>query len=88
MNCLNNNRLNKNVGFFKFPIADVKRAEEWQKRCGNINIALMDVSDLKNRMLCEVHFSHKYLRKNRRRKLLTNTAVPMQFIPKGKYLSR
>lgn len=84
MNCTNDNRHNKNVSFFKFPVGDVKRAEEWQKRCGNINIASMNISDLKNLIICEVHFSHIDLRKSNRRKLLTKTAVPVQFTPKGK----
>lgn len=75
-NCLNNNRVNKNISFFKFPVNDSKRTEEWQKNCGNINIALMDIDELKYKTICEVHFSSSYINKT----LSENCYLKMPFL--------
>lgn len=76
MNCSNNNRRNKDISFFSFPVTDVERVKEWQENCGNIYIANMDIKELKAKLICEVHFPSKYVVKNSTRKLLTRTAVP------------
>ena len=52
------------VAFFKFPIQDVERTREWQKNCGNINIAIMDPTDLKQRCIYENHFLPEDIRIN------------------------
>lgn len=82
--CCNNTRTNKEVSFFKFPVKDSKRAVEWQKNCGNITIALMDVDSLKNKSICEKHFLASDLLINSKRKLLKKNSVPVRFVEEGK----
>lgn len=82
--CLKNNRLHKDLSFFKFPVKNCERAEEWKKNCGNIKIALMDVSSLTNKLICETHFLRTDIIINNKRKLLTKSAVPIKFMEAGK----
>lgn len=81
-NCFKRRYLYKDITFFSFPVKDSKRAEEWKKNCGNINIALMDVADLKNKLICEKHFMPKDIIIGSKRKLLSKNAIPIEFIEK------
>ncbi|KAK4886493.1 hypothetical protein RN001_002764 [Aquatica leii] len=78
-NCFKSNRVHKNISFFKFPVKYCKIAEEWKKNSGNIKIALMDVKDLKNKLICEKHFCPEDIIKNDKRNLLRKDAVPKIF---------
>lgn len=66
-NCHKSNKVEKGIRFFKFPIKDSIRAEEWKKNCGNIKIALQDVSALRNKLICERHFLPAGILKNSKR---------------------
>ena len=46
-----------------------------EKNCGNINIALIDVADLKNKFICEMHFMPKDIIIGSKRKLLSKNAI-------------
>lgn len=73
-NCVNNSE--KTIAFFKFPVNDQKRTEEWVKNCGNISIASMDIQDLRNRKICEEHFLAKDILISSKCKQLTKTQFP------------
>ena len=45
-----------------------------QKSCGNINITLVDVADLKNKFICKKHFMPKDIIIGSKRKLLSKNA--------------
>lgn len=80
---MNHNRYNKDVSYFKFPVKNSERAKEWIKNSGNINIALMELDELKNRLICEKHFlPSDFFIYNQRKKLRKN-AVPIRFVNKG-----
>ncbi|KAF5294223.1 hypothetical protein FQA39_LY13471 [Lamprigera yunnana] len=75
-----NNRSNKNVTSFKFPVKDFQRTAEWQKNCGNSNVVLMDISELSNKLICEKHFIPTDININNKRKLLNKNAVPVKYV--------
>ncbi|XP_050503146.1 uncharacterized protein LOC126882310 [Diabrotica virgifera virgifera] len=74
-----NDGTNNNISFFKFPLKDVERTKIWQKNCGNIDILLMDITDLKQRVICQHHFAVEYIYQSGQRKLLRKNAVPLKF---------
>lgn len=84
VDCSNRKRLNKDISFFRFPVKDSARTVEWQKNCGNIKIALMEVDNLKNKLICEEHFLPGDFLVNKKRKLLIKSAVPVRFVKEGK----
>lgn len=87
--CANSKRCKryKDISFFKFPIKDKARCQIWQKNCGNIIIYQMDSSDLKEKILCERHFSINDIYKSGPRKLLRQNAIPVKFTQLGKLIA-
>lgn len=75
--CYNTQKNNKDLTFFKFPVKDAQQTEEWKKRCGNVNIVMMDNEDLKNKVICERHFSPMVVITNPKRKILRRGAFPI-----------
>lgn len=86
VNCTNNKLGRKDISFFKFPIKNVERAKQWQKHCGNIEVALMDISALENKKVCEEHFLPSDFKINNKRKLLMANAVPIKYNDIGKLI--
>lgn len=84
LNCNNNLKKVKNLSFFNFPIKNEQRTKMWQKNCGNINVALMEISELKNKRICEEHFVPKDIFESGKRKLLVKNAVPISYKERGK----
>ncbi|XP_050518971.1 uncharacterized protein LOC126893072 [Diabrotica virgifera virgifera] len=74
-----NDGTNNNISFFKFPLKDVERTKIWQKNCGNIDILLMDITDLIQRVICQHHFAVEHIYQSGQRKLLRKNAVPLKF---------
>ncbi|KAK4874976.1 hypothetical protein RN001_014336 [Aquatica leii] len=72
---------------YRSATADLEISEEWKKNSGNIKIALMDVKDLKNKLICEKHFCPEDIIKNDKRNLLRKDAVPKIFIEKESLLN-
>ncbi|CAG9838140.1 unnamed protein product [Diabrotica balteata] len=68
-----NDGRNNKISFFKFPLKDVERTKIWQKNCGNI-----DISDLKQRVICQHHFAAEHIYQSGQRKLLRKNAVPLK----------
>lgn len=85
IHCSKNNKIHKTTSFFKFPVKDNNLVEQWKKNCGNIKIALMTNEELKNKLICEEHFSRDEVSVSKRRKLLRKGAVPVRFLETGKY---
>lgn len=87
LDCSNNDRLNKDITYFRFPVKDIQRMKQWQKNCCNITVALMDASELKFRVICEKHFMPSVIIVNNQRKLLQRNSVPIQYnVAERKYL--
>lgn len=84
INCGKHRLKDNGISYFKFPIKEKQRAIEWQKRCGNIEIALMDVEELKETKLCERHFLKSDILINSRRKTLRRNALPVAYNSDGK----
>lgn len=87
VNCGGNNKIDKDRSFFKFPVNDENRIKDWIKNCGNIKIAMMDVADLKNKLICEKHFSSDNIMTSKKRKRLVKTAIPRNYAETGNYNS-
>ncbi|KAF5302578.1 hypothetical protein FQA39_LY10196 [Lamprigera yunnana] len=61
-------------------LSDFQRTAEWQKKCENSNVVLMDISELSNKLICEKHFIPTDININNKRKLLNKTAVPVKYV--------
>lgn len=76
LNCKNTRKRKPDITFFKFPIKNEHRCEEWKKNCGNVLIEEMDLCNLKNKLVCEEHFSESNFQTSKRRKVLFGDAIP------------
>ncbi|XP_055315618.1 uncharacterized protein LOC129575706 [Sitodiplosis mosellana] len=72
-NCGNSSAFSPKITFFGFPLKDVEKCQHWVRMagCGDIN--------LKNRYLCEEHFSTIYISKTPRRTVLLPNALPYRY---------
>ncbi|KAJ8917348.1 hypothetical protein NQ315_002370 [Exocentrus adspersus] len=75
-NCKNTTRNTEGISFFRFPMSNRFRLEEWKSNCGNYT---MDTENLRNRLVCERHFHPKDIIVNSKRKLLCRHAVPIDY---------
>ncbi|CAG9822051.1 unnamed protein product [Phaedon cochleariae] len=78
-NCENSKRSNPNLHLFKFPKSE-ELSQQWVINSGHVN--LLDISPgtlMKNKVVCEDHFSEDDYRNTLNRKLLKKTAVPKHF---------
>lgn len=71
--CKNTNITTKDVTFFGFPLKDMEKCQLWSRLAGCEN------ENLRNKYLCEVHFSHNYISRTARRAVLLTNAVPFRF---------
>lgn len=78
-NCNINQRKQKHVSFFRFPIKNSELTKQWQINCGNIEIALKDSNSLGNKLICEKHFLSSEIIINSKRKLLQKNAIPIKY---------
>lgn len=68
--CGNTSLTANKITFFGFPIKDAEKCQLWTNRAGCDNL------NLKNKYLCENHFSHIYISRTVRRTVLLPNAVP------------
>lgn len=68
-----NSSLSSKITFFGFPLKDVEKCELWARLAGCEDI------NLKNKYLCEEHFSSIYISKTPRRTILLPNAVPYRY---------
>lgn len=71
-NCGNSSSFTK-ITFFSFPLKDVEKCQHWAEMAG------CDGLNLKNKYLCEHHFSSIYISKTPRRTVLLPNAVPYRY---------
>ena len=83
VNCGRHRIKDPGISYFRFPVKDRSIAIEWQKRCGNIEIAMREVEDLKEVKLCERHFLERDLLISPQRKLLRRKALPVAYNNEG-----
>lgn len=79
VNCKNSLKNRRDLSYFKFPIKNLQRCDEWKKNCGNIRIAEMDSQDLGHKLICEEHFIAQDILRNSTRKVLNKSATPLKF---------
>lgn len=72
-NCGNTSEFSK-VTFFGFPLKDQEKCQLWTRMAG-----CEDLPSLKNKFLCENHFSSIYFSKTPRRTVVLPNAVPFQW---------
>lgn len=71
--CGNSSAFSPKITFFSFPLKDVEKCKHWAKRSGCEEI------NLKNKYLCENHFSTIYISKTARRTVLLPNAMPYSY---------
>lgn len=81
-----NNRSNCTLSFFRFPLKDPERCDEWVQNTGNLRLIALELTEISNKVICEKHFSPESFRDViAKRKLLNWNAVPYKYDP-GKFL--
>lgn len=68
-----NTSLSSKLTFFGFPVKDTQKCKLWSDRAG------CETDNLKNKYLCEDHFSHIYISRTARRTVLLPNAVPFHW---------
>lgn len=71
--CGNTSAFSPKVTFFSFPLKDVEKSQHWARLAG------CDDLNLKNKFLCENHFSVIYISKTPRRTILLPNALPYRY---------
>lgn len=72
-NCGNSSTFSPKITFFGFPLKDVDKCHNWARLAGCEEI------NLKNKYLCENHFSTVYISKTPRRTVLLPNALPYRY---------
>ncbi|XP_050314596.1 uncharacterized protein LOC126749032 [Anthonomus grandis grandis] len=73
--CLNTTKLADNIHFFHFPVNNRERCITWIENSGKPNFYDLEEDQLRNKVICEVHFEEKYFTNNQRRRLALS-AIP------------
>lgn len=68
-----NTSVSSKLTFFGFPVKDAEKCKLWSDRAG------CETDNLKNKFLCEDHFSHIYISRTARRTVLLPNAVPFRW---------
>lgn len=68
-----NTSVSSKLTFFGFPVKDAQKCKLWSER------AACETDNLKNKYLCEDHFSHIYISRTARRTVLLPNAVPFRW---------
>lgn len=72
-NCGNTSAFSPKITFFSFPLKDMDKCQHWAEMAG------IDDPVLKNKYLCENHFSTVYISRTPRRTVLLPNAVPFRY---------
>lgn len=79
-NCSSLKKSSSGISFFGFPVKDNARSKKWLLNCGNIELFNLESEELRNRVICEKHFSSNNITVlPSGRKLLTRNAVPKHY---------
>lgn len=73
--CTNSTANSPGTHFFHFPFRDWERCEKWAKYSGNMHFLTLEVSKLRNKVVCEKHFHDEYFMNYKKERLIQN-AVP------------
>ncbi|KAG5672622.1 hypothetical protein PVAND_002737 [Polypedilum vanderplanki] len=86
--CQNNTTLAKTNSihshFFHFPVKNLKRCIEWAIYSNRMEFLNLPIEKLKNKVICDYHFSENHFMNYTRSKLNKTTAVPTIYINENK----
>lgn len=72
-NCGNTSTFSTKITFFSFPLKDAEKCQHWARLAGCEDL------NLKNKYLCENHFSSIYISRTPRRTVLLPNAIPYRY---------
>ncbi|KAG4067071.1 hypothetical protein HA402_000062 [Bradysia odoriphaga] len=74
-NCDNSTQNNPSMHFFHFPFRDIQRCEKWAEYSNNLAFLQLPISQLRNKVVCEIHFKEPCFM-NIKHERLTKFAIP------------
>lgn len=74
-NCKNSTKSVENIHFFHYPVKQKERCKKWIENANKPQFCDLEEDQLRNKVICEMHFEDKYF-PNPLKKRLLQTAIP------------
>lgn len=75
-NCKSSTRTTEHLHFFHYPIKHRERCRKWIEQACNSNLFDLSEDQLRNKVVCELHFEEKCFTDKRSRRRLIHSAIP------------